>query len=338
MTWWAKYNHHFNQPNGISIARGFIGLGLPFLFLSPDRNFHIAGGIVFTIGAISDYFDGWLARKQGLVTNLGKILDPTTDKILILGTLASFSCMGLFSPWWLVPIFAREIIVTFCRLGWLLQGKAAAAEKLGKIKLVVQVLLVASPFAEIMTLDFPSILQHYLFFHQCTFVLLILTNLLTLVSGYTFMRTNWALFKDPKFAKFTSACGVGLLPGPGGTWGSLLTLPLIPLVAWNQGLYWGVFLFILWAGHRAVGRLDLSREKDPQFVVIDEVLGVFLTFAFVPINFTTIIAGFLLFRLFDIVKPFPCRQLEKIPGFWGITLDDLGAGVYACLILHFFVI
>jgi phosphatidylglycerophosphatase A len=90
------------------------------------------------------------------------------------------------------------------------------------------------------------------------------------------------------------------------------------------------------AGVWAVSRLDLSKDKDPQFVVMDEVLGIFLTFFLVPISLKTALVGFLLFRLFDILKPFPCRRLEKLPRFWGIAADDLMAGFYSWLILFFF--
>lgn len=336
MTSWAKFKEHSNLPNAVSVLRAVMGLLIPFFFLAPHRNWHIAGGIFYTAAAITDWLDGWLARRDGLVSDVGKILDPTADKILTLVTMAIFSYMGFFSPWWLVPIFAREIVITFCRMGWILEGQAAGAEKLGKIKLVVQVILIASPFAELMTQDFASISKYREFFHNSTYFLLVLTNFITLLSGYTFVRSNHQLFRSPAFAKYVSATGVGLIPGPAGTWGSLLGLILILMVAWNVWLFVLTFAFLFWAGLWSVGRLDLSKVKDPHFVVIDEVLGMFVTMIFVPITPLNLAAGFFLFRFFDIVKPFPCRRLEKIPGFWGITLDDLGAGVYSCLVLHFF--
>lgn len=76
------------------------------------------------------------------------------------------------------------------------------------------------------------------------------------------------------------------------------------------------------------------KSKDPQFVVVDEVIGQWISLAGArALNWKTYLAAFLLFRLFDIWKPAPARQLEKLPGGWGINLDDVMAGVYAALVL-----
>ncbi len=75
--------------------------------------------------------------------------------------------------------------------------------------------------------------------------------------------------------------------------------------------------------------------KDPQEIVLDEVAGIFLTFAgFSGLGWPEILAGFLLFRGLDIVKPFPARQAQKLPAGWGIVVDDLAAAVYANLLLR----
>ena len=74
--------------------------------------------------------------------------------------------------------------------------------------------------------------------------------------------------------------------------------------------------------------------KDPQFVVVDEVVGQWLALTGARTrNWKAWLAAFVLFRLFDIWKPFPVRQLESLPGGWGIVADDLMAGVYAALVL-----
>jgi len=74
-----------------------------------------------------------------------------------------------------------------------------------------------------------------------------------------------------------------------------------------------------------------SGVKDPQFVVIDEVAGQLIALIAAPLAWKTFLAGFILFRAFDIVKPPPVRQLERLPEGAGIVLDDVAAGIYALL-------
>ena len=68
--------------------------------------------------------------------------------------------------------------------------------------------------------------------------------------------------------------------------------------------------------------------------MIDEVVGMLITLYLIPNQISLVVAGFILFRFFDIVKPYPTARLEKIPGSWGIMLDDVMAGVYAHLVLR----
>jgi phosphatidylglycerophosphatase A len=81
-----------------------------------------------------------------------------------------------------------------------------------------------------------------------------------------------------------------------------------------------------------------AQIKDPRWVVIDEVSGQLITyylfFWITPFNWKSWLLGFILFRLFDIWKPFPARQLEQLPGGWGIMADDWMAGIYAAIVLQ----
>ncbi len=134
-----------------------------------------------------------------------------------------------------------------------------------------------------------------------------------------------------------SAAYVGFAPAVPGTFGSLAGA-LIFWVLRSTGVLWIDAVAALlalaigtWAAHvteRALGRTD------PGIVVIDEVLGMLATLAFLPASLPTTLAGFLLFRVFDIAKPFPAATLERVPGGYGIMLDDLMAGIYANLALR----
>ncbi len=83
---------------------------------------------------------------------------------------------------------------------------------------------------------------------------------------------------------------------------------------------------------------EAEGDKDPSMVVSDELAGQWITFLMLPLgavgSYKVLIAGFLLFRIFDIWKPWPANRLEKMPGGWGITLDDVAAGVYANIVLQ----
>jgi phosphatidylglycerophosphatase A len=123
---------------------------------------------------------------------------------------------------------------------------------------------------------------------------------------------------------------VGYAPVAPGTAGSLLTAVVLALVPFSRAglivFFVAVTLTGLWAAGRAERTLG---RKDPGPIVIDEVAGMTLTVLAVPITPATLAAGFLLFRLFDIVKPPPARAIQRWPGGPGVMADDLVAGLYA---------
>lgn len=126
--------------------------------------------------------------------------------------------------------------------------------------------------------------------------------------------------------------GVGRLPVMPGTWGSLAALPIAAGVVWVGGPWLlsaaivAVVLAGVWAGGRHAKALG---ARDPGVVVVDEVAGQWLALLPLGLDWRYYVAAFVAFRLFDIVKPWPCRRLERLPGGLGIMADDIAAGVYA---------
>lgn len=332
----ANFSRDWLQPpNLISLARLLAGLFLPALILSPQPGHHVLACVVFAVGAMSDHWDGYLARRLNLVSDYGKYMDPLADKVFILGPMAAFAHLDYYSMLWVVPVFFREIVITFCRTGWLIEGSAIGAETLGKYKLGFQVALISAALLYHALLPAPSWGWLAALFCAGMNVFLVLAVLMTVLSGWSFMVSNYRLNQTPFFAKFTAAVGVGLLPYAPGTWGSVAGLLIALLAQVNGWVYLLTFGFLLWAGWRASLRLDLTKEKDPSYVVMDETCGMMLALAGIPLHPASVITAFLLFRFFDIVKPYPIRRLERIPGYAGIMLDDLAAGAAAWMILRF---
>jgi phosphatidylglycerophosphatase A len=135
--------------------------------------------------------------------------------------------------------------------------------------------------------------------------------------------------------------GIGYLrPGP-GTWGSAATVLLWWLVGSRLPAEWRIPAAIAWAtaatlvGIPAATRVARAAgAHDPQCVVVDEMAGQMLALVAAPLGWKSLLAGFILFRCFDIVKPPPVRQLERLREGAGIVLDDVGAGVYALIVMR----
>jgi phosphatidylglycerophosphatase A len=142
---------------------------------------------------------------------------------------------------------------------------------------------------------------------------------------------------DRLFMAIATGFGAGYLPKAPGTWGSLLALPLhfflrqLAPAPYAFALTAIFFIAVIAAG-QAEKILD---RKDPGVVVIDEVIGMLITLIGAPNNPLIWLAGFLLFRFFDIFKPYPIRLIDqRLNGGMGIVLDDVLAGVYSLIVLQ----
>lgn len=135
--------------------------------------------------------------------------------------------------------------------------------------------------------------------------------------------------------------GVGYFPLAPGTAASLCVLFLYKFFL--HKLYWPYYLILL-SGIFFIGVFCSARYaryrslEDPQPVVIDEIAGQMLVYFKTAPDWTLLIAGFILFRAFDIVKPPPIRKSERLPGGWGIMTDDLIAGVYAGVLINLYLL
>jgi phosphatidylglycerophosphatase A len=136
---------------------------------------------------------------------------------------------------------------------------------------------------------------------------------------------------------FATLFGLGRFPKAPGTAASAAALFLYALVLhgwpWPFYLLFLAVLFLLGAGTSSAYAAEVG-QPDPKRVVVDEALGQLLALFLVPLGWLPLTLSFLLFRFFDIIKPFPIRSLEKLPGGWGIMADDAAAGAAAGIIVH----
>ena len=142
---------------------------------------------------------------------------------------------------------------------------------------------------------------------------------------------------DRLFLVIATGAGSGYLPKAPGTWGTLVGLLLWwPLAGLSLAAYLAAVAVLFIVGVASAGAAEKILDRgDPGVVVIDEIVGVLIALAAVPLHPVAALAGFALFRLFDIAKPFPVGWVDRhLHGGLGIMLDDVAAGLYALLVLH----
>ena len=128
----------------------------------------------------------------------------------------------------------------------------------------------------------------------------------------------------------------GYAPKAPGTAGSLLGLFLYWAIPVSESVYSVVGIALLFfAGVGAANRVETETNvHDNQIIVIDEIVGMLITVVFFEKSLIWLVVGFVLFRFFDIIKPFPAKASEKLPHGWGVMMDDVVAGIYSALSLR----
>lgn len=131
-----------NLPNKITISRIVLTVLFLFFLSMPGAVNKLLALVIFVLASFTDYLDGWIAKKNDLVTDFGKIMDPVADKTLTISAFVAFAFMGVV-PWFIVLVIViREFFVTGWRLKALIQGKVFAASSAGKKKTVSQIVAI----------------------------------------------------------------------------------------------------------------------------------------------------------------------------------------------------
>ncbi len=173
--------NYLNLPNSLTLARIGAAPVLVVLLLSPGRDLSIAAALLFSLVCVTDWLDGYIARKRGDVTSLGIFLDPLADKILITTAFIMLIPLGRVPAWVVALIISREIAVTGLRAIASNTGVVISASRLGKFKTISQIAALV------------PLIIHYRFwsidFHAVGMVFLVVAFVLTIWSGVTYFVT-----------------------------------------------------------------------------------------------------------------------------------------------------
>lgn len=194
-----------NLPNLLTLSRIPIIFGVVALLYLPMTGASTMAFILFVIGAITDWADGYVARKQGLVSNFGKLMDALTDKVFMVGLFITMVVLGelpgLWSLFLLLLILSREFLITGLRLVAASSGIILAAEKSGKHKTVSQIVsAILLLLAIAIRKDFPTLFPEifgYSFngiLHWAGVLFFVLAAVLTVSSGTVYMIKYWSVF------------------------------------------------------------------------------------------------------------------------------------------------
>ncbi len=331
-----------NTPNKLTISR--MVLTVIFLALLPMEFAHskLIATLIYIIAVLTDYYDGLLARKYDQFTDFGRIMDPIADKMLILGTFGMLTVLGVTNIWLVVIIVARELSVTIYRVSALRNNVVLQAEQGGKVKAGAQMIVIYTILLCMIVGEtkngrfvFGSI---DLLNNISLYILMLITTMLTITSGLSFFVNNTTDLCHKIVLKFSylfaTVCNLGFSPFASGTVGSLAGLGVLFLIKNDPFVSTTIFIITFFFGVYTSNIVAKNENNsDPGIVVMDEFSCIFPAFLFIPFTWKYIIIGFIIYRLFDIFKPFPCKQLEKVPAGWGIMLDDLAAGAYTFAVL-----
>ncbi len=176
-----------NLANKLTLLRIFLVIPFAVLLLEEGTVFLVASLIIFSIASLTDYYDGKIARLQNEVSDTGKLLDPLADKIFITAAFIIFVGKdSIYVPAWaVVLIIAREFIINGLRMHISLSRKAFAAQKIGKIKTVVQMTAI---FLILIILIIGK-------FQAAVYYITIGTAIITVYSGFIYIKNEWSTLK-----------------------------------------------------------------------------------------------------------------------------------------------
>ncbi len=183
--WRAVGQESLNIPNLITLIRILLIPVFVILFITPTPDRSLSAAVIFVVAAVTDFLDGYIARRTGQVTKLGKLLDPIADKLLVLSALIVLVTLDRVSALVAILVIAREVAVTGIRAIAAGEGMIIAAETTGKYKMALQVVAITLLILE------GTGLAEFGNLHLAGIVTLYLALVLGYVSGGQYVWSFW---------------------------------------------------------------------------------------------------------------------------------------------------
>lgn len=197
-----EWSFKMNLPNKITLSRIFL-IPIFIIVLTIPVNWgewsigsttlpvtHFVAGLIFIIASLTDWLDGYIARKYNLITNMGKFLDPLADKLLVSAAFILLVELDLAAAWIVIAIISREFAVTGFRLVAAGEGVVLAASNMGKLKTVSQIAAIAF----LLLHNFPFSYMNI----PVDTITLYIALILTVWSGVDYFVKNWQVLRDSK--------------------------------------------------------------------------------------------------------------------------------------------
>ena len=333
---------NYSLPNILSLLRVFIAPIVYQMIVSGNHVYVFYALIIFSLGAITDYLDGFIARKWGDTSSFGSYLDPIADKILTNAALLALMSIHIIDAWMIIVIIARDILMTLLRVYADRMDKPIKTSYTAKTKTAIQLVFT---ICVLLLLSFDStgqIFIKYKHFIDWTIWSIVFITVYTSIE-YVFQNRILIqlLIKEPIIPGYhlmiSTFFGIGYSPLAPGTFASFSAV-LILLFPISKTFLLIISCIALLISIPSIRYTEKKYGDDSSLIVIDEVIGMWLILSLPIISHTpySILLAIVLFRIFDVFKPFPINLINKKKGPFWVLADDILAALFTVILMFAF--
>jgi len=330
---------NYSLPNLLSLLRVFIAPIVYHMIISTDTTLIFYALIIFSVGAITDYLDGFLARKWGDTSSFGSFLDPIADKILTNSALLALMSIHIIDAWMIAIIIARDILMTLLRVYADRVDRPIKTSISAKIKTAIQLVFT---IGILFLLSFDSKGEYLSKWDSIIDITVWSIVGLTVFTSFEYIVQNRELIrlliKEPLLpgihTMIATFFGIGyspLAPGTVASFSAVLIL-FFPITHLQLFILSAITFLISLASIRFI---ESKNGDDASIIVIDEVIGVWLILSIPAISHSplSVFISIVIFRIFDIAKPFPINVVNRKRGPLWVLADDILAAIFTIFIM-----